>query len=119
MTARNLQLVLLFCIVGCLQSVDSADPTQTSSSTARGEVFQCPPAELCKCELDSRGRLKVACDFGEMVDPIPIRAMDPLTEVLIIGAPEEKHNSLTIGPIFQVGLKYSTESCISVDQHWI
>ena len=37
-----------------------------------------------------------------MVDPIPIRAMDLLTEVLIIDAPDGKHNSLTIGPIFQV-----------------
>ena len=103
MPAHNFQLLILFFIsvVGYSWSVDSADLALMSSS-ARGEVFQCPPAELCKCELDSRGRLKVVCDFGEMLDPIPIRAMDPLTEVLIIGAPEEKHNSLTIGPIFQV-----------------
>ena len=100
MTAHNLQLVLL---LGYFWVVDSAWSTQMSASaTSRGEVFQCPPAELCKCELDSRGRLKVVCNFGEMIDPIPIRAMDPLTEVLIIGAPEEKQNSLTIGPIFQV-----------------
>lgn len=65
------------------------------------ETFQCP-SEVCRCGLDPRGRVKVVCDRGDMADPIPVRAMDPLTEVLIISAPEENPNTLTIGPIFQV-----------------
>lgn len=78
---------------------DSSDvPT---SSNGVGEAFNCP-SEVCRCGLDPRGRVKVVCDRGELGDPIPIRAMDPLTEVLIITAPDDKPNSLTIGPIFQV-----------------
>lgn len=78
--------------------VSSEMPTSTNSI---GEAFNCP-ADVCRCGLDPRGRVKVVCDRGELGDPIPIRAMDPLTEVLIIAAPEDKPNSLTIGPIFQV-----------------
>ena len=66
-----------------------------------GEAFNCP-VEVCRCGLDPRGRVKVVCDRGDLGDPIPIRTMDPLTEVLIIAAPDDKPNSLTIGPIFQV-----------------
>lgn len=75
-----------------------------TSSNGVGEAFNCP-AEVCRCGLDPRGRVKVVCDRGELGDPIPIRAMDPLTEVLIIAAPDDKPNSLTIGPIFQVNVK--------------
>ena len=69
-----------------------------------GEAFNCP-IEVCRCGLDPRGRVKVVCDRGDLGDPIPIRTMDPLTEVLIIAAPDDKPNSLTIGPIFQVNIK--------------
>ena len=64
------------------------------------EAFNCPDA--CRCGLDPRGRLKVVCDRGDLMDPLPVRSMDPLTEVLIITAPEDRPNTLTIGPIFQV-----------------
>lgn len=74
---------------------------ELSMSNSVGEAFNCP-AEVCRCGLDPRGRVKVVCDRGDLGDPIPIRAMDPLTEVLIIAAPDDKPNSLTIGPIFQV-----------------
>ncbi|XP_032795366.1 insulin-like growth factor-binding protein complex acid labile subunit [Daphnia magna] len=73
---------------------------ELSMSNSVGEAFNCP-AEVCRCGLDPRGRVKVVCDRGDLGDPIPIRAMDPLTEVLIIAAPDDKPNSLTIGPIFQ------------------
>lgn len=76
-------------------------PTTSSSIPVPAETFQCP-MDVCRCGLDPRGRVKVVCDRGDMVDPIPIRAMDPLTEVLFISSPDEKSNSLTIGPIFQV-----------------
>ena len=70
-----------------------------------GEAFNCP-VEVCRCGLDPRGRVKVVCDRGDLGDPIPIRTMDPLTEVLIIAAPDDKPNSLTIGPIFQVNIYF-------------
>lgn len=78
-----------------------ANTSVVPTSNSVGESFHCP-ADVCRCGLDPRGRVKVVCDRGELGDPIPIRAMDPLTEVLIIAAPDDKPNSLTIGPIFQV-----------------
>lgn len=73
----------------------------SSTSSVGAETFQCP-LDVCRCGLDPRGRVKIVCDRGDMMDPLPIRSMDPLTEVLIISAPEERPNALTIGPIFQV-----------------
>ena len=89
-------------LLGYFILVSSKDlPTTSSPIPIPAETFQCP-MDMCRCGLDPRGRVKVVCDRGDMVDPIPIRAMDPLTEVLFISSPEEKSNSLTIGPIFQV-----------------
>ena len=87
-----LRLMLLGCLVG----------SSTASSNAfAGDAFQCP-GEVCRCGLDQRGRIKVVCDRGTLGDPIPIRNMDSSTEVLVITAPEDRPNFLTIGPIFQV-----------------
>lgn len=94
-----LRLVSIMTTASLFLIADSTDvPT---SSNGVSEAFNCP-SEVCRCGLDPRGRVKVVCDRGELGDPIPIRAMDPLTEVLIINAPDDKPNSLTIGPIFQV-----------------
>ena len=90
MASITLVAILVFVLVG---RAEGSDPTSAAES------FNCP--EVCRCGLDPRGRLKVVCDRGELMDPIPVRSMDPLTEVLIISAPEERSNSLTIGPIFQ------------------
>ena len=75
----------------------------TTELTSAAEAFRCPDA-ACRCGLDPRGRLKAVCDRGDLMDPIPVRQMDPLTEVLIITAPHQRPNYLTIGPIFQVTL---------------
>ena len=75
--------------------------TLGAMAAAMAEAFSCPDA-ACRCGLDGRGRLKAVCDRGELMDPIPVRQMDPLTEVLIISAPQQRPNYLTIGPIFQV-----------------
>ena len=40
---------------------------------------RCPTA--CRCEYDLQGRKTVACDTGEMNDPIPIFDMDRDTKV--------------------------------------
>lgn len=95
--ASLIQFLAVFAI-SCLSGVRSETAISANSIA---ESFNCP-LEVCRCGLDPRGRVKVVCDRGELGDPIPIRAMDPLTEVLIITAPEDKPNSLTIGPIFQV-----------------
>ncbi|PSN34628.1 hypothetical protein C0J52_26126 [Blattella germanica] len=55
----------------------------------------------CSCFLDIRGRRQVTCARGGMVDPIPIHSMDQQMEVLLITAPEDFPNVLTIGPIFR------------------
>jgi len=73
----------------------------TTELTSAAEAFSCPDG-ACRCGLDPRGRLKAVCDRGDMMDPIPVRQMDSLTEVLIITAPHQRPNYLTIGPIFQV-----------------
>jgi len=78
--------------------------TLGAMAAAMAEAFSCPDA-ACRCGLDGRGRLKAVCDRGELMDPIPVRQMDPLTEVLIISAPQQRPNYLTIGPIFQGLLK--------------
>ena len=93
----------------CSPLAVSADQP-SSASIAGAESFQCPN-DVCRCGLDPRGRVKVVCDRGDMMDPIPIRAMDILTEVLVISAPEERPNSLTIGPIFQVRHALSSSLC--------
>ena len=89
-------MVTSFSVLSVVGSIEV--PTSNN-----GEAFNCP-VEVCRCGLDPRGRVKVVCDRGDLVDPIPIRTMDPLTEVLIIAAPDDKPNSLTIGPIFQVNI---------------
>lgn len=58
------------------------------------------PSE-CSCRLDEKGRRKVSCFLGEMLDPIPTEDMDIGMEVLEITAPKDRWNYLTLGPIFQ------------------
>lgn len=58
----------------------------------------CP--EQCYCNLDDSGRRQVVCTQGGMHSPIPINNMDSQTEVIIISAPDNNENDLTIGPIF-------------------
>lgn len=97
--------IYLFSIVAATFFLTVANAVDVATSNnGVGESFNCP-AEVCRCGLDPRGRVKVVCDRGDLGDPIPIRAMDPLTEVLIISAPDDKPNSLTIGPIFQVSVE--------------
>lgn len=60
---------------------------------------QCP--RDCTCFLDIRGRRQITCARGGMSDPIPIQSMDQQVEVLVITAPYNYSNDLTIGPIFQ------------------
>lgn len=95
-----LQVFVIHIITTCFSLPVGSIEVPTSNS---GEAFNCP-VEVCRCGLDPRGRVKVVCDRGDLGDPIPIRTMDPLTEVLIIAAPDDKPNSLTIGPIFQVNI---------------
>lgn len=51
----------------------------------------------CTCNLDEKGRIQTVCNHGGMTS-IPIKEMDPNTEVLIIRGPR---NDLMIGPIFR------------------
>lgn len=84
----------------CCAMLSAANRTSSSEVvTTSAEAFQCP--DVCRCGLDGRGRVKVVCEKGAMMDPIPVRAMDPLTEVLVITASDDRPNTLTIGPIFQ------------------
>lgn len=55
---------------------------------------QCP--EKCVCSLDIKGRIQTICNAGRM-NTIPISAVDPKVEVLIVRGPR---NDITIGPIF-------------------
>lgn len=55
----------------------------------------------CTCFLDSRGRRQVTCALGGMTNPIPIQSIDLQVEVILITAPPDSPNVLTIGPIFQ------------------
>lgn len=55
----------------------------------------------CTCFLDVKGRRQITCSRGGMSDPIPIQSMDQQVEVLVITAPCNYSNDLTIGPIFQ------------------
>lgn len=60
----------------------------------------CPA--YCTCKQTEKGKRKVHCVRGGMVDPIPVADMDSGMEILEISAPENKWNSLTtITPIFQ------------------
>lgn len=55
----------------------------------------------CSCKQNERGKRKVSCVKGGMVDPIPTSNMDQGMEVLEISAPDNKWNVLTISAIFQ------------------
>lgn len=55
----------------------------------------------CSCKQSERGKRKVSCTKGGMVDPIPTSNMDQGMEFLEISAPDDKWNMLTIGAIFQ------------------
>lgn len=59
----------------------------------------CP--SICICRITEKGRRKVICNKGGMVDPIPTIEMDPGVESLDISAPDNDQNYLTITPIFQ------------------
>ena len=58
----------------------------------------CP--KECRCSLDDRGRKRILCGAGGLKDPIPVLDMASDTEVMILTAPENNPNTLTLGPIF-------------------
>lgn len=58
----------------------------------------CP--ETCSCRQNDKGQRKVSCNKGSMTT-IPVSEMNPDMEVLEISAPENNHNTLSIGPILQ------------------
>ena len=60
-----------------------------------------PCPNQCDCPRDDRGRRTTQCLQGLMVDPIPISQMDRQSQIIIISAPDDFPNHLTIGPIFQ------------------
>ncbi|ODM92870.1 Thyrotropin receptor [Orchesella cincta] len=72
-----------------------------SVSGGSGGIFAglCPEP-LCECQLDSRGRMEISCENGQMTD-IPTLEMNPSTEVIKIVGPREKPNFLTIGRLFK------------------
>ncbi|XP_017779573.1 PREDICTED: leucine-rich repeat-containing protein 15-like [Nicrophorus vespilloides] len=59
----------------------------------------CPTG--CTCRQSDKGRRRVSCPKGGMLDPIPIQDMSPDMEVLDISAPADNWNKLTLGPLFQ------------------
>ncbi|CAB3370850.1 Hypothetical predicted protein [Cloeon dipterum] len=75
-------------------------------------LSKCPI--MCQCNLDVKGRKQTLCDSGHMMQDLSNSLPDD-TEVLVITAPEGKHNTLTIGPIFQK-LKKLEELTISRSQ---
>ncbi|CAL8140375.1 unnamed protein product [Orchesella dallaii] len=58
------------------------------------------PEPLCECQLDSRGRMEISCENGQMTG-IPMERMNPSTEVIKIVGPRDKPNNLTIGRLFK------------------
>lgn len=60
---------------------------------------KCP--SLCRCSLGDRGRKKVTCQNGGMRDSIPIGEMSADTQILIVTAPKDVPNQLSLGPIFK------------------
>ena len=66
-------------------------------------ILSCP--KLCTCPLDKKGRRLVKCSKGGLIDPLPILDMPEDAEILIVEAPDEFPNSLTLGPIFKGHLK--------------
>ncbi|XP_018324260.1 leucine-rich repeat-containing protein 15-like [Agrilus planipennis] len=58
----------------------------------------CP--NQCSCYLDHRGRTTVSCSQGGMTGSIPVLNFKNDTEVIIITAPENNMNLLTMGPVF-------------------
>ena len=63
----------------------------------------CP--QVCFCPLDARGRKQVLCTTGNLVDPLPVLEMPEDMEVLQVGAQQDRHNTLTLGPIFKSHLQ--------------
>ena len=54
----------------------------------------------CVCASDQFGRHRTLCEVGGMIDLIPVAAMVPETQVLIITGNEFMPNNLSLGPIF-------------------
>lgn len=59
----------------------------------------CPSA--CICRQNEKGKRKVACSKGGLLDPIPVSEMEPGMEILEITAPPNNTNRLSITSIFQ------------------
>lgn len=69
-------------------------------------LWLCPvrticPSE-CTCRLDEKGRRKVTCFLGDMIDPIPVDNMDIGMEILEITAPKDHWNVLALDSVFQI-----------------
>ncbi|KAK9872310.1 hypothetical protein WA026_017116 [Henosepilachna vigintioctopunctata] len=54
----------------------------------------------CSCSPDNKGRNAVVCKEGGIVGPLTLDGMDRNTEVLVISAPDNNMNSLTMAPAF-------------------
>lgn len=74
--------------------------TSAALMGSRAEVT-CPEECSCKTTFDPEDgtALRVACTTGDM-HVVPVDFMDRNAHVIIISAPPERPNSLTIGPIF-------------------
>lgn len=68
-------------------------------ATSAGPPGSCP--RVCFCPLDPRGRRQVICSTGGLQDPLPVLEMPSDAEVLLVSAPADRPNTLTLGPIFK------------------
>lgn len=68
-------------------------------------LFLCPSTAICPtrctCRQDEKGKRKVSCIKGGMLNPIPTEFMDLGMEILEISAPDNNWNVLTLSSVFQ------------------
>lgn len=83
---------------------------------------RCP--EQCICDIDSQQRKRITCGRGGMTD-IPTAKMEKGSKVLVVTAPVNNLNRLTIGRIFQefyeleeVRITYSMLPAIGDSSFW-
>ncbi|XP_063873104.1 platelet glycoprotein V-like [Scylla paramamosain] len=80
-------------------AVTAAAVTVVTATVGAALPGSCP--HVCFCPLDARGRLQVLCTTGGLMDPLPVLEMPENMEVLEVGAPQDRLNTLTLGPIFK------------------